>query len=67
MLVTSEMLSLYCKELKSKFKLSDNKCHKLIANLRNKESFITVNLQLHRGLHRVIRFNRSPCMVEAVH
>ena len=40
LLVTSEMLSPYRCELKSKFKLSDNKCHKLIPNLRNKEKYV---------------------------
>ena len=48
LLVISEMLLSYRRELKSKFKLSDNKCHKLIPNLRNKEKYVLHywNLQL---------------------
>ena len=66
LLVTHEMLSLYCHELKSRFKLSDNKCHKLIPNQMNKEKYVLHyrNLQLYTGLglkvtkvHRALKFH----------
>ena len=37
LLITRQMLSPCCKELKSKVKLSANKCHKLIPNLSKKK------------------------------
>ena len=70
LLVTHEMLSPYCQELKSRFKLSDNKCHKLIPNQMNKEKYVLHyrNLQLYyTGLdlkvtkvRRALKFHQSP-------
>ena len=77
LLVTREMLSPYCRELKSKFKLSHNKCHKLIPNLRKKEKYILRyrNLQVYtvtgfglkvKNVHRALRFHQSPWLKQYI-
>ena len=73
LLVTREMLSPYCRELKNKFKLSHNKCHKLIPNLRKKEIQLKKRVYTVTGfglkvknVHRALRFHQSPWLKQYI-
>ena len=70
-LITDDMLSKYCKDLKEKENISSGRVHKLVPNLRNKEKYVLHyrNLQLYLSLgmklkkiHRVLEFTQRPWM-----
>ena len=70
-LITDDMLSKYCKDLKAKENISSGRVHKLVPNLRNKEKYVLHyrNLQLYLSLgmklkkiHRVLEFTQKPWM-----
>ena len=75
-LITDDMLSKYCKNLKDSENISSGRVHKLIPNLRNKEKYVLHyrNLQLYLSLgmkltkiHRVLEFTQRPWMREYIH
>ena len=70
-LITDNMLSKYCKDLKEKENISSGRVHKLVPNLKNKEKYVLhyKNLQLYLSLgmklkkvHRVLEFTQKPWM-----
>ena len=70
-LITDDMLSKYCKDLKDSENISSGRVHKLVPNLRNKEKYVLHyrNLQLYLSLgmkltkiHRVLEFTQRPWM-----
>ena len=70
-LVSDDMLSKYCKDLKDSENISSGRVHKLVPNLRNKEKYVLHyrNLQLYLSLgmkltkiHRVLEFTQKPWM-----
>ena len=70
-LITDDMLSKYCKDLKDSENISSGRVHKLVPNLRNKEKYVLHyrNLQLYLSLgmklkkiHRVLEFTQQPWM-----
>ena len=70
-LITDDMLSKYCKDLKAKENISSGRVHKLVPNLRNKEKYVLHyrNFQLNLSLgmklnkiHRVLEFTQRPWM-----
>ena len=70
-LITDDMLSKYCKDLKDSENISSGRIHKLVPNLRNKEKYVLHyrNLQLYLSLgmklkkiHRVLEFTQRPWM-----
>ena len=73
--VTEDMLSDYCKNIASKYKISTGLVHKLIPTLSNKERYVLHyrNLQLYLDLglkvtkvHRVLEFNQSPWLKQYI-
>ena len=70
-LITDDMLSKYCKDLKDSENIISGRVHKLVPNLRNKEKYVLHyrNLQLYLSLgmklkkiHRVLEFTQQPWM-----
>ena len=70
-LITDDMLSKYCKDLKDSENISSGRVQKLVPNLRNKEKYVLHyrNLQLCLSLgmkltkiHRVLEFTQRPWM-----
>ena len=70
-LITDDMLSKYCKDLKDSENISSGRVHKLVPNLMNKEKYVLHyrNLQLYLSLgmklkkiHRVLEFTQRPWM-----
>ena len=75
-LISDDMLSKYCKDLKAKENISSGRVHKLVPNLRNKEKYVLNyrNLQLYLSLgmkltkiHRVLEFTQRPWMKRYIH
>ena len=67
--VTDDMLSDYCKKIKSDYKISSGNIHKLIPTLYDKEKYVlheeNLKLYLRLGLklkkvHRVFQFSEKP-------
>ena len=70
-LITDDMLSPYCRDLKAKGNISSGRVHKLVPNLLDKEKYVLHyrNLQLYLSLglklkkiHRVLEFTQRPWM-----
>ena len=70
-LITDDMLSKYCKDLKDSENISSGRVHKLVPNLRNKEKYVLhyriLQLYLSLGMkltkiHRVLEFTQRPWM-----
>ena len=75
LLVSDEMLSNYCKGIKSKFNLPSGIVKKLVPNLMNKIKYVvhyrTLQLYTDLGLkvtqvHRVLEFNQSPWLKQYI-
>ena len=75
MLVTDEMLSPYCQQLKDEFNISTGNVEKLISNLYDKEKYVvyedTLHLYIELGLivkkvHRVLEFSEKPFLKQYI-
>ena len=75
MLVTDDMLSPYCRELKDKFNISTGNVEKLISNLYDKEKYVIYEDTLHKyielglkvkQIHRVAECSEKPWLKEYI-